>query len=171
MGQTLRTKRAASCDQPDPRDRVHWKKRVQVAVLAVVGFSIAGYLAAYQAGLFRQVWEPFFGNGSNRVLHSFVAAMLPVPDAALGAIGYAIEFVASLIGTAERWRSRPKLVLVYGLIVAGMGMAGLALLALQAFVLHAFCTLCLVSAIISIVIVFLARGEVVASFKSFYQPL
>lgn len=167
-GQTGETKRAASCDQRDQRDRVHWKRRVQVAVLAATGFCIAGYLAGYQAGFFREAWEPFFGDGTTRVLHSFVAAMLPVPDAALGAIGYAIEFVATLAGTAERWHSRPKLVLVYGVIVAGMGMAGLTLVGVQAFVLHAFCTLCLVSAIISILIVFLARDEVLASYKVLY---
>lgn len=169
MGQRLGTKRAASSDQRDPRDRVHWKTRVQVAVLAAIGFCVASYLAAYQAGFFREVWEPFFGDGSTRVLHSFVSTLLPVPDAGLGAIGYAVEFVMTVAGTAQRWRSHPKLVLGYGLIVAGMGMAGLTLVAMQAFVLHAFCTLCLVSAIISIVIVFLARDEVLASYEVLYR--
>jgi len=166
--QAWETKRAASCDQPNERDRAHWRRRVQVAVLAGMGFCIAGYLAAYQLGLLREIWEPFFGNGTTRVLHSFVAAMLPVPDAALGAIGYAIELVATLAGTAERWRSRPKLVLMYAVVVAGMGIAGLTLFGVQAFVLHAFCTLCMVSAIISIAIALLARNEVFASYKVLY---
>jgi len=83
----------------------------------------------------------------------------------MGALGYAVEFVTTLAGAADRWHSHPKLVLAYGVIVVAIGVAGLILVVLQAFVLHAFCTLCLLSATISVVIAFLARGEVLASFK------
>ena len=164
-GQTLRAARASSSVDWDKLDKLHSKRRVQIAVLAAIGFSIASYLAAYQMGFLHQVWEPFFGDGSARVLHSFVSTLLPVPDALMGALGYAVEFVTTLAGAADRWHSHPKLVLTYGVIVVAIGVAGLILVVLQAFVLHAFCTLCLLSATISVVIAFLARGEVLASFK------
>lgn len=99
------------------------------------------------------------------MLHSFVASLLPIPDAAVGAGGYAIEFVATLAGARRRWRCCPKLVLGYGVIVAAVALAALILIGIQAFVLHAFCTVCLLSAIDSFAIAFLARGEVLASYK------
>ena len=167
-GQTVRSPRAANLAEPD-QCASHWKTRVIVAALAAIGLFIASYLAVYQSGLIHQVWEPFFGQGSDRVLHSFVSETLPVPDAVVGAVGYAVEFVTTVSGGAERWRLRPKLVLFYGLVVAGLAVAGVALVALQAFVLHAFCTFCLLSAIISLVVAFLARDEVFASLKLLYE--
>ena len=65
---------------------------------AVVGFLIAGYLAFYQWGIFGTVWEPFFGNGSKNVLNSRLSNVLPVPDAALGALGYLVDAVTGAIG-------------------------------------------------------------------------
>ncbi|MGH7875641.1 MAG: hypothetical protein ACREQO_25900 [Candidatus Binatia bacterium] len=59
--------------------------------MVLVGFGIALYLFLYQLGLFLNVWEPFFGNGSRKVLQSHLTRVLPVPDAALGALGYLIE--------------------------------------------------------------------------------
>jgi hypothetical protein len=167
--QTANRTQSIILHNPDPRDTSHWRTRERIAVLAVIGFSIAGYLTAYQTGFVREVWEPFFGRGSARVLHSFVSKILPVPDALVGMIGYAVEFVSTLLGSAERWRSSPGLVLIYGAIVAAVGCAGLILIAVQAFVLHAFCTLCLASAIISLLIAFLACGEVFASLELLYE--
>lgn len=40
----------------------------------------------------------FFGNGSERVLNSFISKMLPVPDALLGAFGYVLDVVTGVIG-------------------------------------------------------------------------
>ncbi|MFN8521445.1 MAG: hypothetical protein U0667_19150, partial [Chloroflexota bacterium] len=56
-----------------------WSHRRRVVGLALVGAGIASYLTLYQAGLIRQVWEPFFGDGSQVVLHSWVSRTLPVP--------------------------------------------------------------------------------------------
>jgi hypothetical protein len=52
----------------------------------------------YQYGLLEDVWEPFFGRGSEQVLHSFLSTLPPVPDAALGAAAYALDAVTGLIG-------------------------------------------------------------------------
>jgi hypothetical protein len=46
------------------------------------------------------VWEPFFGNGSRLILTSGVSRILPVPDAALGALGS--ELTRSPPGDAVR---------------------------------------------------------------------
>jgi hypothetical protein len=44
------------------------------------------------------VWEPFFGGGSQTVLHSAIARLLPILDALLGVIGYLIELIAAARG-------------------------------------------------------------------------
>ncbi len=54
-------------------------RRLPALSLAVLGFVIASYLVLYQLDFVAHVWEPFFGSGSERVLHSFIACMLPVP--------------------------------------------------------------------------------------------
>ncbi len=60
-------------------------------VLALVGTGVAAYLVLYQLDLIGSVWEPFFGDGSRRILNSRVSHLLPIPDAALGAAGYLPE--------------------------------------------------------------------------------
>lgn len=140
-----------------------WRERIPLAGLALLGICIAGYLALYQWGVFSSVWEPFFGGGSRRVLHSFISRLLPIPDAALGALGYLVEIVLELAGGEDRWRARPWLPLLFGLVACGMAVVSLALVAMQAFVFRAWCTLCLVSAAISIAMPALAWREPLAS--------
>jgi uncharacterized membrane protein len=168
-GARVRTRTNAQRRRQGARKAAHWRNRKRIAALAFIGFCIAAYLAAYQFGMISGVWEPFFGNGSNRVLHSFISRMLPVPDAALGAAGYAAEFIAILAGDAKRYRTIPRLVLVYGALVAAMAAAALMLTGVQAFVLHTGCTLCLVSAAISVLIACLASEEVIAAFDILYE--
>ena len=139
-----------------------WNHRLPVVALAAVGFWISSYLALVQLGL-SGIWDPLFGNGSNRVLHSFVSRWLPVPDAALGMLGYWIETVLGVFGGTARYRDYPWIVVCYGGIAGLLGLTALLLIALQIFVLHAGCTLCLCSALISLLIVGLVRDEVVAA--------
>ena len=140
-----------------------WPARLPILGLALAGFCIAGYLAVYQLEMVTTVWEPLFGEGSRKVLHSFISRMLPVPDAALGASGYFAEFVAGVIGGSERWRTMPWMVILYGAIVGCVSAAAIGLALVQGLVIHAGCTLCLTSAALSIVIAWLARREVFAS--------
>src|SRR5689334_18983885 len=74
-----------------------WRHRLVVALAALAGCGIAGYLALYQWGVDSRVWEPFFGSGSDAILHSHLAEALPVPDAALGVAAYLSEAVAVLV--------------------------------------------------------------------------
>jgi len=130
-----------------------WEKRLPIAGLALAGLAIAVYLTLYQLGIVPIVWEPFFGDGSRRVLHSPISRLLPVPDASLGAVGYLVEIVTGLT---------PKTVLFFGAVVAAMALFGLLLAAIQAFWLRAGCTLCLTSAAISVGIAAMARKEILA---------
>jgi hypothetical protein len=149
---------------PGPRDPSRWSHRVPIAALAAAGAGIAGYLAAFQLGLVHAVWDPLFGDGSRRVLHSSFSRALPVPDALLGAVSYALELVLDLArGGAGRWRRRPRLVLAFGAVVAGAAAVSAGLIVLQAAVYGAFCTLCLCSAGTAFVIAALAGPEVRAA--------
>lgn len=141
-----------------------WGSRCPILILAVAGFCIASYLALYQWGIFQTVWEPFFGNGSERVLHSFISRLLPVPDAFLGMLGYLADILTGSLGGRTRWWTAPWIVLAYGATVTVVGAVALVLVALQPLLLHAACTLCLVSAFVSITVAWLARHEVLASF-------
>ncbi|MDQ6912489.1 MAG: vitamin K epoxide reductase [Verrucomicrobiota bacterium] len=140
-----------------------WALRLPILALALAGFCVASYLMLYQLGVMKTVWEPFFGDGSRKVLHSFISRLLPVPDAALGASGYFAEFLVGIVGGSERWRTMPWMVILYGAIVASVSATAIGLALVQGLVIHAGCTLCLTSAAISIVIAGLARREVFAS--------
>jgi len=146
-----------------------WNERGKVLVLAALGFGIALYLALYQWEVVKSVWEPFFGNGSQKVLHSFISRLLPVPDAFLGALGYLADLVTGAIGGSQRWRTLPWMVIIYGATVALVGATALILAILQPTLLHAGCTLCLCSSLISVCIVWLAHREVFAAFRQLRQ--
>ncbi|MGE5360168.1 MAG: vitamin K epoxide reductase family protein [Bacteroidales bacterium] len=141
-----------------------WSHRVPILVLAVVGLIVSSYLTSYQLGLLRTVWDPLFGSVSSaHVLHSPLSRMLPVPDAGLGALGYLVDLILTSVGGEERWRTRPAVVLLLGVVVAGMALVSLGLVCYQAFFARTFCTLCLVSAAASLVILPLAWEEVAAA--------
>src|SRR3712207_131609 len=90
-----------------------WTQRLPIIGLVLVGFGIAGYLALYQLNIFTSVWEPFFGDGSRKILNSSVSHILPIPDAALGALGYLADAVTGSIGGRERWRTMPWIVILF----------------------------------------------------------
>lgn len=140
-------------------------RRIPVVVLSTAGFAIAVTLTLFQVGVLDSVWEPFFGDGSRRVLESSISRALPVPDASLGAVAYLAEAFFESIGDRWRWRDRPVFVDLAGLVAAGLGLAALGLVALQALVVQHFCTLCLASAAISLLVALLVAPEVVAAIR------
>ena len=142
-----------------------WSQRIPIVVLALVGVAISGYLAAFQFGMIRTVWEPFFGNGSRVILTSSVSHVLPIPDAALGAISYLLDAVTGVIGGRERWRTRPWIVVVFGLAVGPLGAVSILLVILQPVLLNAWCTLCLLSALVSLAMIGPAVDEMLASLQ------
>jgi uncharacterized membrane protein len=142
-----------------------WSQRIPIIVLAIVGFGIAGYLALYQFRILTTVWEPFFGNGSVKILNSPVSHVLPIPDAALGAFGYFVDAVAGVIGGPKRWKTMPWIVVVFGFAVGPLGLVSVMLVIFQPVLFDAWCTLCLVTAVISVAMIGPAMDEFLASLQ------
>ena len=142
-----------------------WKQRLPLVGLAMLGFGIALYLALYQLGVFESVWEPFFGRGSETILHSWVSRILPVSDAALGAFSYVLDAVTGVIGGRKRWRTMPWMVVLFGIAVGPLGAASVLLVILQPVLFGTWCTLCLASAVVSVVMIGPAMDEVLASLQ------
>lgn len=130
-----------------------WPERGPLVALALAGLGISVYLGLYQLGIVPHVWEPFFGNGSEKVLHSVISRMLPVPDSLLGAAGYAADVFLSAYGGQRRWHDHPWIVVMFGCVATIMALVSLVLLICQPVLAHGWCTLCLVSAFISFCIV------------------
>jgi uncharacterized membrane protein len=146
-----------------------WSQRLPIIGLALVGAAIASYLALYQLRVFPSVWEPFFGDGSRTILNSSVSRILPIPDAALGAFGYLLDVVAGAIGGRARWRTMPWIVIMFGLAVRPLGAASILLVISQPVLFNAWCTLCLASAVISVLMIGPAMDEILASLQYLKQ--
>lgn len=142
-----------------------WAQRVPLIIIAIAGFFIALYLGLYQLRIIPTVWEPFFGNGSVRILNSPLSKALPVPDALLGAFGYVLDAVSGIIGKTQRWRTMPWIVILFGVAVGPLGLVSLLLVIAQPVIVNAWCTLCLVTALMSIVMIGPAMDEVLASLQ------
>jgi uncharacterized membrane protein len=144
-----------------------WTQRVPICLLASVAFLISSYLALYQWRLIGDVWDPFFGEGTRRVLDSEVSEQMRrwihIPDAALGAVAYLGDLIFGLAGSTRRWQYRPWMVLLFGLDVIPLGVVSAILVVLQGTVVGAWCFLCVVTAIISLALVALAYDEVWSS--------
>jgi uncharacterized membrane protein len=146
-----------------------WGQRLPIVGLAMVGFAIASYLALYQWRVVSSVWEPFFGEGSVTILNSSVSHILPIPDAALGAMGYLLDAVTGIIGGRRRWRELPWIVIVFGLAVGPLGAISIMLVVFQPVLFDAWCTLCLASALISVLMIGPAMDEMLASLQYLRQ--
>jgi len=137
-------------------------------VLALIGVAIAAYLAAFQIGLVGRVWDPLFGSGSERVLTSAIARLLPVPDAALGGAAYAVDAILGIAIATGAGPDRPlRLALA---TVASLGaVTSVVLTVLQPLVAHAFCSLCLASAAVSIALAIGAVAEASATSQEVHR--
>jgi uncharacterized membrane protein len=144
-----------------------WSERIPICLLAAVGFGISTYLALYEWGLIASVWDPVFGDGTRRVLDSDVSHRLHrwfgIPDAAMGAIAYLGDAVLGLAGSTRRWQYRPWMVVLFGIDVIPLGGVSALLVLMQAFVVGYWCFLCLVSAAISLILIYFAYDEVWSS--------
>lgn len=139
-----------------------WPQRAPVIALAFVSFLAARYMASYQLGYIHSVWDPFFGNGTERVLHSKVSRAWPVSDAGLGAMTYMIEVLMGLMGDNRRWRTMPWMVAGFGVVVVPLGIVSVALVIMQPLAVGAWCSLCLFTAAAMLLMIPLSLDEVVA---------
>ena len=136
-----------------------WPKRIAIAAVAFLGFCVAGYLTLYQLGLLSSVWDPFFPNGSPKVL----GLLEPFPDAALGALAYGTETVLSFVGGSDRWRTAPWTAILFGFVIFSGAIVSVLLMMTQPLFANAWCTLCLASALISLVICGWGADEALAA--------
>ncbi len=150
-----------------------WRQRIAIALLAALAALIAVYMALYQWRLIGGVWDPVFGEQSQQVLDSEVSHRmrhwLRIPDAALGAVGYFSEVILALAGSTRRWQYRPWMVLLFGFDVIPLGIVSVVLVVLQGTVVGAWCFLCLVTAVISLLLVFLAYDEVWSTLRFLHR--
>lgn len=139
-----------------------WIQRGPIIAMAFVGFFLSRYLAAYQLGHIPWPWDPFFGDGTQRVLDSDVSKAWPVSDAGLGAASYMIEALSGFMGGRNRWRTMPWMVVMFGFLVVPLGIVSIVLVILQPVAVGAWCTLCLITAAAMLIMIAPALDEVVA---------
>jgi Vitamin K epoxide reductase family len=146
-----------------------WPQRLPIVGLALVGAVAATWLALYQQGVIETVWEPFFGDGTRRIVIESGFSRLfedwPIKDAGLGALGYVADAVTGVVGGTSRWKTMPWIVIIFGVFVGPFGVVSVMLTIFQPVLYDAFCTLCLVSGVISLAMIGPAVDEVLASLQ------
>lgn len=151
-------------------------QRIPIVALAVVGLFVSRYLAAYQMGHIDGLWDPFFGpgeapvqNGSEAVVTSWVSKGFPIADAGLGAFAYALDILAGAIGDHRRWRAMPWMVLLFGLLVIPLGIVSVSFIIIQPPLIGALCTLCIIQAAVTVVLIPYSIDEVLATIQYLWR--
>lgn len=139
-----------------------WLQRTPIIILGWIGFFGSRYLTAYQLGYINHVWDPFFANGSEKVLTSAVSKSFPISDAGLGTISYTIEVLMGYMGMSNRWRTMPWMVAFFGILVIPLGVTSIVLIILQPVAVGFWCSVCLLTAVAMLIMVPLTLDEVVA---------
>ena len=127
-------------------------RRCLLAALAGAGLLIALYLTLYQWGAW-DVWDPFFDS------RTVLDLTHPVPDALAGVIAYGAELLLLALGGRDRWRSLPWACLALGAVLIAGAAVSIALIVVQPTVAGDWCTLCLVSAALSLALFALGIDE------------
>ncbi len=139
-----------------------WHQRTPMIIAAFLGWIFSRYLAAFQLGYIDQIWEPFFGDGTVSVLTSAVSKSFPISDAGLGATAYTIELLMALMGGVTRWRTMPWMVTFFFILVVPLGVTSIVLVILQPVAVGSWCTICLLTALIMLIMIPYTVDEVVA---------
>ena len=130
-----------------------WTQRLPIIVLALVGLYVSRYLAGYQLGHIQEVWDPFFAgssadpqNGTEEIVTSSVSKAWPVSDAAVGGYTYLLEILTGIVGSRMRWRTMPWLVVLFGLMIAPLGITSIAFIIIQPIIIGTWSTIALIGA-------------------------
>ena len=130
-----------------------WTQRLPIIVLAIIGLYVSRYLAAYQLGYIPSVWDPFFAgsptdpqNGTEEIITSWVSKAWPVSDAAVGGYTYVLEILTGLVGARMRWRTMPWLVVLFGLMIAPLGITSIFFIIIQPVVIGTWSIIALIGA-------------------------
>ena len=141
-----------------------WSQRVPISILAFVAAGITVYMSLFQWGWIDTIWDPVFGGQTAKVLKSDLAErmflLIGIHDSAMGTIAYLGDAILGLAGSTRRWQYRPWLVILFGIDVIPLGIVSSVLVAAQGLVVGSWCFLCLVTAAISLVLVYWAWDEV-----------
>ena len=137
-----------------------WSERIPVVVLGLFALGVAGYLAAYQFDWVDGVWDPVFGDGTERVLDSDLSHLFPVPDALLGGLGYLIDAVFGVVGGTKRYKTLPWAVVIFGIGIIPFGLTSIFLGLAMPVIVGEGCLLCIVNAIIAVVMIPYAWDEI-----------
>jgi nucleoside-diphosphate-sugar epimerase/uncharacterized membrane protein len=150
-------------------------QRVPIVALAFVGLFVSRYLGAFQLGHIDSLWDPFFSghgggrNGTEAVVTSSVSKAFPIADAGFGAVTYILDILTGIIGDQRRWRTMPWLVLLFGLLVVPLGAVSVGFIIIQPTIIGALCTLCLVQAAITVLLIPYSVDEVFATAQYLWQ--
>jgi hypothetical protein len=139
-----------------------WAQRWILIVLGFVGWMVSRYLGAHQLGYIDHAWDPFFGEGTYRVLNSRMSHSWPVSDAAFGSFAYTFEFLMGYMGATSRWRTMPWMVTIFGILVIPLGLVHIFLVISQPLLVGEWCTFCLLAAAIMLPMIPLETDEVIA---------
>ncbi|WP_029547976.1 NAD-dependent epimerase/dehydratase family protein [Sphingobium yanoikuyae] len=146
-----------------------WTQRIPIIALALIGLYVSRYLAAYQLGYVSDVWEPFFHgsvedprNGTEEIITSEVSEAWPVSDAALGGYTYGLEILTGIVGSRARWRTMPWLVLLFGLMIAPLGIVSIFFIIIQPIWIGTWSTLALIGAAAMLIQIPYSLDELVA---------
>ncbi len=139
-----------------------WPQRWIMIVTGLAGWFVSRHLAMFQLGYIDRMWEPFFGDGSRKVLNSDLSHAWPISDGGLGAFSYTFEFLMGWMGSPARWRTMPWMVTFFGILVIPLGLTHIILVISQPVVVGHWCTLCLLAAAIMLPMIPLEVDEVVA---------
>lgn len=166
-GGLMLTARDYQLEAQRPRDWTYnpssWDQRLPIITLAFIGFLTSRYMASYQLGHIDSAWDPFFGDQTMKILESDVSKSFPVSDAGLGAFSYLVDMISGSLGGRQRWRTQPWLVVLFGLLIIPPGVVSITLVVLQPLAVGAWCTLCLFTAVVMLLMVPPAVDEVVAT--------
>src|SRR5690606_17790519 len=102
-------------------------------------------------------------NGSEAVVTSWVSKGFPIADAGLGAFAYALDILAGAVGDRRRWRTMPWMVFLFGLLIIPLGIVSVSFIIIQPPLIGALCTLCIVQAAVTVVLIPYSLDEVLAS--------
>ena len=143
-------------------------RRMLTALVALLGFFVALYLALYKAGMIGSL--ACGTGGCETVQLSRWATFLGVPVAFWGVGYYAVVFALAFAVVQDRWSDSHRVVL--GLVVlTGWGVVFSAWLTyLELFVINAICRWCVVSAGIALVLFALTLWDWRAS-RALDRPL
>jgi uncharacterized membrane protein len=150
-----------------------WSQRGGIAVMAAMAFITASYMGLYQWGLIDSVWDPIFGDQTAQVLESDLSHEMEriarIPDAILGSFAYLADFILALAGSTRRWQYRPWLVMMFAVSLIPLGFVSVMLVVLQGTVVGSWCTLCIVTAILSLAMIYRGYDEVWTTWLYLYR--